>query len=294
MSHRRREMFAQAKALRSSRETLSGVRRKRETRVRNAAAVLSDQDIWHEYREGNICIEPFKTRNLTHSSYFVTMGDQYYVFVENDEYLNPWNKRRIAKHWEGPYKAVTINDEMFQKCGIPIGKRAIIIPSKTTILGHTQEFIAGLNYIITELRGRKLLSYSGLTISSECGWGEIGDITRHTLVIRNTTDSPAVIPVGAKIARVFFHYTGLPKNYLKGITQTTADMDVISKEWNPSSLLPSSTNKSFDIEKMIEKDQKEHSVSSMKDEEEPFDEEFSDTPTQSKSHKHDEKHVSLD
>lgn len=154
MSRIRRENFSRVRALRSSR-SLHEERRKRESRNRTSAAVLSDQDIWHEIRQGNICIEPLKTRNLTSSSYYVTIGTQYYTFIESGDYLNPWHKTRIQRHWEGPYKAVTIDQEIFQKCGVPIGKKVIIVPGNTTILAHTQEFIGALNFIAAEMRGCK-------------------------------------------------------------------------------------------------------------------------------------------
>ncbi len=245
----RRENFAEMRALHSSKD---GMRKRRESRSRTSAAILSDQDIWHEIGQGNISIQPFHTRNLDHSCYRVTMGDHYFQSGESGEYLNPWNTKRTLRYWEGSYKGVTIDQELFHKCGIPIGRKAIIIPPRSTIIGHTQEFIGGMNFIVAELKGTMKLALAGLTLAGECSWGEIGEITRRPLVIRNTTSSPAVIPVGAHVARIVFYYTGLPKFYLKGETQSAKELDTIAGSWEPADLLPKPSTKKFNIEKIID------------------------------------------
>lgn len=256
-----RENFAQMRGLRRSSSQLRDLRVssesqrrdrvQKESRIRTAAAVLSNQDIYHERKKGNISIYPFHTRYLTDSSYYVTMGENYYISRDKGDYFNPWNKKRVYNQWDGPYKAVKIEDgEMFEKCGIPIGKRVIIIPGETSILTHTQEFIGGLNYVAGELRGKLTLCYGGLTILNECSWLGVGDIGRKTLIIRNTSKSPAVIPVGAKIAQVIFHYTGLPKFFLKGELQSAENLETIVKEWNPTGMLPKPPTKKFSIDKL--------------------------------------------
>lgn len=246
--NRRRESLSRNRAIYSSRDLLRT--KLRETRSRTAAAVLSNQDIWHEIRKGNISIYPFRTRNLDHSSYCVTMGENYFCAAADGEYLNPWNKKRVFNHWEGPYKAVTINQEMFEKCGIPIGKKAIIVPGGATILAHTQEFIGGLNFIASEVKGQRTLNYAGLTICGDCEWRDIGDINRCVLFIHNTSKSPAVIPVGAPIAQVIFHYTGLPKFYLKGETQSAENLHTLTRSWTPDNMLPKIPTRKFSIGKI--------------------------------------------
>lgn len=296
MSSRRREHFAQVRAQRSSSHDLKNSfpkeKRKRETRIRNAAAVLSDQDIVHEIRQGNICIEPFKTRNLGHCSYNLTMGEQYYVFSDTGEYLNPWNKKRICRHWEGPYKAVTIDQEMFNKCSIPIGRKAIIVPGETTILGYSQEFIGALNMVVYEICGRRMLGYAGLTLVTDGCWANMGDISRQIMIIRNTSKSPVTIPVGAKIAKVTFHYTGLPKFYLMGKTQTTAELDTISQSWKPSEILPKIPLKQFSIEKIISEEHEREAAKTYQKDRKYEEEDF--TSSTERSSEENEKRVSLD
>lgn len=252
-----RENFAEMRNLRSTTKLLSSsetqrkARVQKESRIRNAAAILTNQDIYHERKKGNISIYPFHTRYLTDTSYYVTMGENYYRSLSKGEYVNPWNKRRLHNQWDGPYKAITIkDDEMFEKCGIPIGKKAIIIPGETCILAHTQEFFGGLNYVASEIRGKKTLAYGGLTLLNECGWVGMGDIDRKTLIIRNTSKTPTVIPVGAKVAEVVFHYTGLPKFFLKGELQSAEDLENIVKNWNPSLMLPQTPARQFSIDKL--------------------------------------------
>lgn len=253
-----RENFSEMRVIRrssnnlfSSEERRKYLKNKKASRIRTAAAVLTNQDIFHERKVGNISIYPFHTRNLINSSYCVTIGENYYTSMNKGDYFNPWNKRRVYNQWDGPYKAIKIEDgEMFEKCGIPIGKRAIIIPPETSILTHTQEFIGGLNYIASEIRGKLTLAYGGMMLCNECSWLGIGDIDRKILIIRNLSKSPAVIPVGAKIAQVIFHYTGLPKFYLKGEIQSTENLESIVKEWTPARMLPKPPSKKFSIDKM--------------------------------------------
>lgn len=255
--HRRRETFSRTRAIHSSKDSLRP--KPRETRSRTSAAVLSNQDIWHEIRKGNISIYPFRTRNLDPSSYCVTMGEHHFFATNDGEYLNPWNKRRVFKHWEGPYKAVTINQEMFEKCGIPIGKKAIVVPGGATILTHTQEFIGGLNFIASELKGRMDLNYAGLTVCGDCGWRDIGNINRCVLFIQNTSKSPAVIPVGAPVAQIIFHYTGLPKLYLKGETQSAENLHELTKSWSPNDMLPKIPTRQFSIDKIDKRSNRKRS-----------------------------------
>jgi len=257
--NRRRESFSYNRAIYSSKDLLRT--KHRETRSRTAAAVLSNQDIWHEIRKGNISIYPFRTRNLDHSSYCVTMGENYFCAAADGEYLNPWNKKRVYNHWEGPYKAVTINQEMFEKCGIPIGKKAIIVPGGASILAHTQEFIGGLNFIASEVKGQRTLNYAGLTICGDCEWRDIGDISRCVLFIHNTSKSPAVIPVGAPIGHVIFHYTGLPKFYLKGETQSAENLHALTRAWTPDDMLPKIPIHKFSIGKSDKSPKRSRSTS---------------------------------
>lgn len=132
-----------------------------------------------------------------------------------------------------------------------------------------------------------------MTIAPECEWCEIGDIDRLGFVLRNISSSPVVVPVGVRIARVIFHYTGLPKFYIKGTTQTTAALDSISNSWRPSSLLPkssASTNK-FSIEKVIDK---EYSVSPKDILESSEEEDSSEIPEDEEISEGDEARISLD
>lgn len=296
----RRENFVQMRGLRSTTKLLSSsetqrkIRVQKESRIRNAAAILTNQDIYHERKKGNISIYPFHTRCLTDTSYFVTMGENYYVSRNRGEYVNPWNKRRLQDHWDGPYKAITVKDgEMFEKCGIPIEKKAIIIPGETSILAHTQEFIGGLNYIAGEIRGKMILAYGGLTILNECTWLGMGNIDRKTLVIRNNSKSPTVVPVGAKIAQVVFHYTGLPKFFLKGDLQSAENLETVVKNWNPSLMLPKPPSKQFSLDKLQNPDLIEKPT-------EDYDPEEADEPYKSESEEElddseeDERSVSLD
>lgn len=246
----RRETFKKLHALNSSRDVFEG-RRSRVSRLRNASAALSDQDIWYEINHGNISIHPLHKRNFNHSSYCVTLGENYYRAAEGLDLINPWNKKQVTEYWEGPYKAVRVDEEIFKKSGIPIGKKAIIIPGGSSFLAHTQEFIGGLNHIASFLQARMTMTRVGLNICGDCGWRDVGHINRRVLVIQNTTKTPMIIPVGARIGHIIFFYTGVPKFYLKGETQTTENMHNMVRTWEPSLMLPKITDRKYNIERIL-------------------------------------------
>jgi len=246
----RRQTFKQLHALHSSRDVVIGGRQ-RVSRLRNASAVLSDQDIWYEIKHGNVSIHPLHKRNFNHSSYCVTLGENYYRANESRDLVNPWNKKHVSEYWEGPYKAVRVDEEIFKKSGIPIGKKAIIIPGGATYLAHTQEFIGGLNHVASFLQARMTMARVGLTITGDCGWRDIGHINRRVLVIHNTSKTPVIIPVGARIGHIIFFYTGVPKFYLKGETQTTENMQNMVRTWEPSQMLPKINDKKYSIERVL-------------------------------------------
>ena len=275
----RRQTFKQLQFLHSSHDILER-KRQRVSRLRNASSVLSDQDIWHEINHRNISIFPLHKRNFNHSSYCVTLGENYFRATEGRDLINPWNKKHIFEYWEGPYKAVRVDNEMFKKSGIPIGKKAIIIPGGASYLAHTQEFIGGLNYVATFLQTRMTMARAGLTICGDCGWRDIGHINRRVLVIRNTTKTPMIIPVGARIGQIIFFYTGVPKFYLKGETQTAENMQTMVRTWDPSQMLPKITDRKYNIERIL-KPEYEMQPASDSESEDEVEEDAEDSPTSS-------------
>jgi len=253
----RRQNFKKLRALHSSHDMCGG-RRVRASRLRNASAALSDRDIQYEINHGNISIHPLHKRNYNYSSYCVTLGENYYRASEGLDLINPWNKKQVIEFWEGPYKAVRVNEEIFKKSGIPIGKKAIIIPAGASFLAHTQEFIGGLNHIATFLQGRMTMTRMGLNICGDCGWRDIGHINRRVMVIQNTTKTPMIIPVGARIGHIIFFYTGIPNFYHKGETQTTENMHNMVLNWEPSMMLPRITGRKYNIERILKPEYEMH------------------------------------
>jgi deoxycytidine triphosphate deaminase len=208
-------------------------------RIRNVSAILSDQDIWHEHKNGNVVIYPFSLNLLEPNKYPVTVGEWYYILHDETKYINPWNKTHLRAQWEGPLHAKPVDEEMEQEAGISKGKECIIIPPGKTILTHTQEFIGGLNYVTYRFETREMLYYSGISCLNDKCYGEMGTYDKRPLFIKNHTEAPIVMPVGAKIGHILFYYVGATKKYLKGKIHTCQYLDEVVENWHPSKLFAS-------------------------------------------------------
>jgi deoxycytidine triphosphate deaminase len=199
---------------------------------------LSDQDIYHERKRGNISIWPFSRKNLRNNAYNVTIGENYYRSTGDLELLNPWNKKHVLSYWEGPYKAQPVDADIERQTGIQKGHEVIIVSPGDTILCHTQEFIGGLNMISTMLKARDSITRCGVHICHDGGWGDIGYINRWILTVENRGKVPVAIPVGSRIGQIVFFYSGDPKFIYRGKKQSTEFVQRMVDSWDPSLMLP--------------------------------------------------------
>lgn len=199
------------------------------------SCVLSDKQILEEIYNNNIIIEPFNEAQLSNCSYDVTLGENYYSNRHNfgsDEYFLPWNEDYSKKFWGNPLKAQLVD-------GISIdGQKYIRLEPGETILGHTQEFIGGLNYITTMMKARSSIGRSCVAVCQCAGWGDIGYINRWTMEINNFSPKPIYLPVGKRIAQIVFMYTGEPNKQYQGKYQQGHDIHKIKFEWTTEMMLP--------------------------------------------------------
>lgn len=208
----------------------------------HGTAVLSDRDIKREIAAGNIILyDPDNDceSNIQNCSVDVTLGSEFYRNESRISYFNPWNEKHVNAYWGKVKQASTICDILEEEgSGMKIGDKYIFIKPGESILGHTREFIGGLNHITTMVKARSSMGRSGITICRDAGWGDIGYYNRFTLEITNNGTSPVILPVGARVGQIIFLYTGTPNNTYAGKYQTGDSLEEVVKNWDPTMMLP--------------------------------------------------------
>ncbi len=212
---------------------------------------LSDKKILEAMAEGSIVIEPFDRRNLSTSSYDVTLGE--FFFREqptkyNHSLYNIWSQKHMEHVWGAKKveKAVRAKDAFrkynFTWDGISPEDKVIILRPGETILAHTNEYIGGRDHITTMMKARSSMGRNFIEVCKCAGWGDVGYINRWTMEITNNSKN-YIIPlvVGRRIAQIIFFETGpIEKSgYEKsGKYQTSASMKDLKKQWSPQMMLP--------------------------------------------------------
>ena len=204
---------------------------------------LSDKRILEEKELGNIVISPFDMRNLSTSSYDVTLGANFYRSKPLSNYVfNIYNEEQTKQHWRLE-KAI-----LFGSLGLPPTKgisqedEVVMISPGETILAHTNEFIGGRNHITTMMKSRSSMGRQGIAVCKCAGWGDVGFINRWTLEITNFSQHHVIpLVVGRRIAQIVFFDTGpiLDLDYaVKGKYQTAQTLEVLERDWKPEDMLP--------------------------------------------------------
>ncbi len=216
--------------------------------VTSRKTLLSDLD------RGAIAITPFNQNNMANTSYDVRLGEWYYEQkpLDKNEVFNPFYEKQVAKFYGEAKKALPVSkytspDNPFY--GLKPTDLVIIINPGEMILGHTIEFIGGLNRpdleiaYTSEMRSRSSVGRIGIGVCKCAGWGDIGYVNRWTMEITNFSSSPVVLPVGMRIAQIIFHQTdpiAETENYsqLTGKYQTNQSLDELIANWSPDQMLP--------------------------------------------------------
>ena len=206
------------------------------------SSVLSDKQILKELSNSNIFIHPFNPKNLSNTSYDVTLGLNYYRAQKTSKLFLPWEEECIYEYWGHPQVADTIsNEEMSQKYKLPLGSKIILLEPGELILAHTNEFIGGLEYITTMMKARSTMGRIGISVCKDAGWGDVGYINRWTMEISNFSESTIPLVVGMRIAQIVFFYTGKVMNtyHKNGAYQKECETtDEIIRKWDVSDMLP--------------------------------------------------------
>ena len=203
-------------------------------------------------QEGNIVITPFDERNLSTSSYDVTLGGSYYRPNQGEfqqRIYNIYDKKQMERIWGRPQEADLASDmlsipEMGDAVipGINPRDKIIIIYPGETILAHTNEFIGGRNHITTMMKARSSMGRSFLGVCKCAGWGDVGYINRWTMEITNYSKTYTIpLVVGRRIAQIVFFETGpiLGRDYASaGKYQAYDSVEELKKNWKPESMLP--------------------------------------------------------
>lgn len=212
---------------------------------------LSDKKILEEMKLGDVIISPFRRRNLSTSSYDLTLGEWYYREQPYTKYhhkiYNIYSKKHTEHVWGGrPYRAesarVVFQKYRFHWVGIKPADKVILLEPGETILAHTNEFIGGRNHITTMLKARSSFGRVFISVCKCAGWGDVGYTNRWTMEITNSSAHYTIpLVVGRRIAQMIFFETGpiLGDDYTKtGKYNKTTDIKRLKKEWRPSMMLP--------------------------------------------------------
>lgn len=200
--------------------------------------VLSDNDIKSCIKNGDIICKPFNEKNLGSSSYDVTLGSNYYEWSNNDiDFYNPYNKEHVQKFWNLK-KSQKCTEEQVKLYGCKPGSEIIIIKPRQTILGHTIEFIGGVNNITTKMQARSSYGRNCITVCKCAGWGDVSYINRWCMEIENCSPYPIILTVGERIAQIAFLKTGIVDKIYSGSYQKEYDISKLEEEWNPEMMLP--------------------------------------------------------
>ncbi len=211
---------------------------------------LSDKRILEEMKKGDIVITPFRKENLATSSYDVTLGEYFFAEKKPAHFQNIFNiyeKDHADRVWGVEAKKAQIAKEVFKDYKFefnnikPTDKVILLAPGET-ILAHTNEFIGGKRHITTMMKARSSLGRSFIEVCKCAGWGDVGYINRWTMEITNNSNHYYIpLVVGKRIAQIIFFETGeiLEKDYsVSGKYQTTENIEILKKNWDPKSMLP--------------------------------------------------------
>jgi dCTP deaminase len=211
---------------------------------------LSNKKIMEEKRKGDIVIDPFSTKNLSTSSYDVTLGEYYFrekapAIFEN--IYNIYDHTHVKRIWGTKPERACLGRDLFKEYhnsleNIRPTDKVILIDPGETILAHTNEFIGGRNHITTMMKARSSLGRSFIAVCKCAGWGDVGYVNRWTMEITNHSMHYHIpLVVGSRIAQIIFFETGeiLDRDYAaSGKYQTRANLKETKKRWKPTDMLP--------------------------------------------------------
>lgn len=178
-------------------------------------SLLSDTAVKRNIQDGRIVIVPFEERNLSSSSYDVTLGPYYYTETPTAviDVFNPYSQKDVQRVW-GEAKKAEMHAAWSKRHGghvlenIPLDAEIIWLHPGETILAHTQEFIGGRESITTMMKTRSSMGRSFVATCKCAGWGDVGYVNRWTMEITNNSEHHMIpLVVGRRIAQIVFFET---------------------------------------------------------------------------------------
>tara|TARA_Y100000310_G_C20379381_1_gene667332 strand:+ start:118 stop:678 length:561 start_codon:yes stop_codon:yes gene_type:complete len=144
--------------------------------------ILSDGTIKKYLEEGNISIEPLEGNQIQPASVDLTLGDHFLII-------------------EGLLKeSINLNEKPEYR---EINSRSIVIPAKSFILAHTQEYIKLPLDLVAFVEGRSSIGRMGLFIQN-AGWIDPGFEGQITLELFNANSVPIKLDSGRRICQLVF------------------------------------------------------------------------------------------
>jgi len=236
--------------------------------------LLSDKRILEFIGWEKIVIDPFNEKNLGNCSYDVTLGEFFYLEKNHDGlgFHNPYSKESVQSMWAGPYTAKKLSflkqdDEKFRNYITDLGRHSgfavtdrllesivnnkfenvneddkiIFLFPGQNMLGHTIEYIGGVERITTKMLSRSSMGRNNVTVCRDAGKGDVGYINRWTMEITNNNKHQVVpLIVGRRIAQIEFYDVGIAnKDYsIAGHYQMSSDLEDLKKNWKTELMLP--------------------------------------------------------
>lgn len=176
-------------------------------------SLLSKPTILRRMDAGLIKIHPFDVRNLGNNSYDVTLGPHFYREEKTlREVYNPHDKSHVESLWrlqKAQRHADWVTSHRYQNgwlVGIAPHEEIIWIDPGETILGHTIEFIGGIESVTTEMKARSSSGRNFIEVCKCAGLGDVGYVNRWTMEITNNSRFHRVpLVVGRRIAQIKFY-----------------------------------------------------------------------------------------
>lgn len=211
--------------------------------------VLSNTDILlHLHHTGKVVIDPFEPKNLSTSSYDVSLGEWYFEETKgyDRQIYNPWSEKETRRVWGEAKKAIPLrkakplNYESIE--GVNPDDLVILISPGATILAHTLEFIGGRGNITTKMQARSSMGRNFIEVCKCAGWGDVGFINRWTMEITNNSRYHSIpLVVGRRVAQIVFLETNpnVESSYEKeGKYQMGKTLAELKAKWSPEMMLP--------------------------------------------------------
>jgi len=214
--------------------------------------LLSQNQILEHMKNGKIVIDPYNEKNLKTTSYDVTLGEWFWREKAprgRHTIHNLYDENSTKSVWSGPFQAQLAGEHRkewgIELKGIPDGAQVITLEPGETILAHTREFIGGKDICVAKMYARSSMGRNFVEVCKDAGWGDVGYFNRWTMEVTNNSRHYAIpLVVGRRIAQmVFYQVEPLIKTEVDyvgegGKYQTSQDLEVLKREWNPHMMIP--------------------------------------------------------